>query len=329
MRAKLYPLTGKVNENYSPTKKSHHILHAYPLRLTFARIRGILKCCPKTQLPVLKASLFSTALLVLFTASCSDLPVREETGELLRIESLTVNPQQVEFTPADGAVDTTVVHTVNLTTRALSDNLAGKNISVSYLLRDAASGAVLTEGAIPVQNPVGAITTSFTFIVRTFDVSDVDVQIYVTEGSNLVSNTARTTLRYRGFQLGLPEILSITNPDTVRIPADGAPPAGFRLQAMTTHTTDQQLLDRVLVDIRDQNNNFLPGSPFQLYDDGSQNELQGGTTSGDLVAGDSTFTRLFQINSGNNPDVYTLFYHAVDNFGTSSDTLQSTMRFIR
>jgi len=277
----------------------------------------------------LKASLFFTVVLVLITASCSDLPDRDDAGELLRIETLRVSPQQVDFTAADGAVDTTVVHTIDMTTSALSSGTLPDNLSVSYLLRDAASGAVLIEGSNPLPDPVGRITTEFSYIVRTFDVTDVDVQIYVSQGDELASNTARTTLRYRGFQLGVPEIRSTTNPDTVRIPADGAQPSGFRLQALATHSTDQQLLDRVLVDIRDQNNNFLPGSPFRLYDDGSQSELQGGTTSGDLIAGDSTFTRLFQINSGNNPDVYTLFYHAVDNFGTSSDTLQSTMRFIR
>ena len=51
-----------------------------------------------------------------------------------------------------------------------------------------------------------------------------------------------------------------------------------------THSKDQQLLDRVLVDIRDQSQQLSPGSPFRLYDDGkSEASFRGGTTLRDLI----------------------------------------------
>ena len=154
---------------------------------------------------------------------------------------------------------------------------------------------------------------------NTTDFNDYRLYLYITTGDQMTSNSAQATIKVRGFALGVPEILATNNPDTVRIPASGTTP--FALLAKVTHPDGQALIDRVLVDIRDQNNNLLAGSPFRLFDDGNV----GSSNSGDAVAADSIFTRAFNIGASNNPDVYQLFYYALDTQGASSDTVQTQM----
>lgn len=276
----------------------------------------------------MKATLLPIFILAILISGCRDIPVQDQSGELINIESFTVTPQNISFTFDDGIKDSTIVLTLNAGYRLLP-NTAPDNLRFGYILRNTVNNVIITEGSFPITLGDNTVDVELPLTVRTFDSREIGLTAFFTDGSSLLSNIAIGTLTINGFQVGLPEILSVENPDTVRIPAEGQPAVSFRLKATVSHPQDSELINQVLVDIRDQNNNFLAGSPFRLFDDGGLDNIPGGGTSGDEVAGDSVYTRLFQIASGNNPDVYTLFFHATDNFGASSDTVQTTMRFIR
>lgn len=266
-----------------------------------------------------KKILYRTASLLALTAFMISCGPDESTGPIQRfsfhIESLAVHPLQVQFNPSQGVTDTTI--TFDLTgTFSTVDQSRSDNAQFAYELIRTSDGASVAFGTIPITASQTTIQQSISISTNTTDFNDYRLYIFAIRNDLVVSNTAQSLIKVRGFAIGVPEILAVSNPDTVWIPSTGANP--FALQAKATHPDGQPLIDRVLVHIRDQNNNLLSGSPFQLFDDGSQ-------SSGDMIPGDSIYTRVFSIGPGNNPDVYELSYFAIDNLGASSDTIRTTM----
>ena len=262
-------------------------------------------------------------------AACNEIPTVEQSAEVFQIKSFSLTPNDVAFTPSDGVRDTTISVQLSVDVDQSSTFASYPNALLIYELRNRSDGEVALEGTVSLSNSTSSrIETNFDLDVRTFDFREYSVSTFIGTEDALLSNTAQSSLTVTGFPVGLPEIEFVENPDTVVIPAQGQQRL-FQLKAKVSHPFDQSLINRVMVGIRDQNNNFLPGSPFRMYDDGSSFEIPEGGLSGDVVPGDSVYTRQFQLGSTNNPDVYTLFYHAIDNFGFSSDTVQSQMRFIR
>ncbi len=268
-------------------------------------------------IPEYKALFFSILIFALFIYGCGeDNPSSSEVSEPFIISQLYVTPTQINFTPSDGVKDSVVVIAVNGNVVVNVQNPVASVLNME-LIRASDSQPVAFRN-LPIQT-----TTSFeqtiTIPSNTTDFNDYRLYLYVTTADQLTSNSAQATIKVRGFALGVPEILATSNPDTVRIPSSGTTP--FALQAKVTHPDGQALIDRVFVDIRDQQNNLLSGSPFRLFDDGNV----GNSNSGDAIAADSIFTRAFNIGSSNNPDVYQLFYYALDTQGASSDTVQTQM----
>jgi len=249
--------------------------------------------------------------------SCGDdMPSSQSDKETYVITQLRVNPERIHFTPSDGVKDSVIV--INITGRIQVNT---QNPSPSDLNME----LIRASDSQPVAFRTLTLTSSTDFEQAlsipssTTDFNDYRLYLYVSTGDQLSSNSAQATIKVRGFTLGVPVVLTTSNPDTVRIPSSGSSP--FALQAKVTHPDGQTLIDRVFVDIRDRQNTLLAGSPFRLYDDGNM----GNSNSGDTVAADSIFTRVFNIGPSNNPDVYQLFYYALDTQGVSSDTIQTQM----
>lgn len=268
-------------------------------------------------IPEHKALFIIFLIKTLFLYSCGeDSPSASALSESYIISQLSVNPTQITFTPTDGVKDSVIV--INVSGSILSHTQNSESSTLNMELVRASDSQPVAFRNIAVES-TATFEQTITIPSKTTDFNDYRLYLYVTTGDRITSNSAQATIKVRGFALGVPEILATNNPDTVRIPANGTTP--FALQAKVTHPDGQALLDRVLVDIRDQNNNLLAGSPFRLFDDGNV----GGSNSGDAVAADSIFTRAFNIGSSNNPDVYQLFYYALDTQGASSDTVQTQM----
>ena len=255
----------------------------------------------------------------LFMFGCGeDVPTQPTQNITHLIESVQVSPQNITFNQDLGVKDSTI--TINIIgTYKLVTTTSVITATFRYEMTRNSDTATIRSGEFELNESNATFSASFNLETNTTDFNDYLIYIYAIREDLVVSNTAQSTVKIRGFTAGLPEILAVNNPDTVSIPSSGTTP--FALMAKATHPNGQSLIDRVLVDIRDQNDNLLAGSPFTLFDDGGT----GNSNSGDAVAADSIYTRTFNIGSSNNPDVYQLFYHAIDNLGASSDTVQSQM----
>lgn len=246
------------------------------------------------------------------------------------IERVTITPTQITFVPEDGAKDSTVSITVtaniairnNATLDDFSETLPAIDKVFVYHLSIKGSETIISTSAFSIDKQNRTISATIPLITSTFDFNDYFINIYARNSEQIISNDVQATIKVRGFSLGAPILMFAENPDTVRIPSSGTQP--FLLTAKVSHDLEMNLIDRVLVIISDQNNTVLNGSPFRLYDDGSSGNIGTGV-SGDLVANDSLYSRRFEIGPNNNPDIYTLRYFAIDNFGNSSDTVQTKM----
>lgn len=268
-------------------------------------------------IPEHKALITAILCISLFVYSCGeDTPSSQNVPEVYIITQLSVIPSQVSFSPADGVKDSVLVINVSGNIQVNTANPASSVLNMELVRASDSQTVALRNIEIDAATP---FEQSISIPSSTTDFNDYRLYLYVSTGDQLSSNSAQATIKVRGFTLGVPEILATSNPDTVRIPSSGTTP--FALQAKVTHPDGQALIDRVFVDIRDQQNNLLAGSPFRLFDDGNT----GNSNSGDAVAADSIFTRVFNIGSSNNPDVYQLFYYALDTQGASSDTVQTKM----
>lgn len=268
-------------------------------------------------IPDRKALFISTLIVSLFAFSCGDdIPSVGSDFEDFVITQFNVTPSQINFTPSDGVKDSVIVISVTGNVLVNAQNPVPSALNMELIRASDAQPVAFRNITIDSSTP---FEQTITIPSSTTDFNDYRLYVYVSTGEQLNSNSAQATIKVRGFTLGVPEILETSNPDTVRIPSSGTTP--FALQAKVTHPDGQALIDRVFVDIRDQQNNLLAGSPFRLFDDGNV----GNSNSGDAVTADSIFTRVFNIGSSNNPDVYQLFYYALDTQGASSDTVQTQM----
>jgi len=251
------------------------------------------------------------------------------------IRSAHITPALIQFTPDHGVKDTTVtvqleVEIEPISPKSLTIFGGSQPVRFTWELISRTSGDLKASGSQQI-SPLDAsilstIPSQISIDLRTFDFADYTLYAYFTDGERLYSNTLQRVISVRGFPIGTPEILSVTSPGNVFIPASGS--RTFSLTAKVKHPLDRQLIERVLVEIRDSRNILLGGAPFQLFDDGSLVSIGNGT-SGDQTAADSIYTRAFQVNSSNNPESYTLLFYALDPYGGSSDSVSSTMTFTR
>lgn len=267
-------------------------------------------------------TIFPALLLCLIVfASCKDNTTSpKQVHHTHIIKKVTITPSNIIFTEESGIIDTTV--SISISGEFEIQNMAtgttgSSSVEFLYQITRKSDGELIEDGILPSSS--GTFASIIDIPVKTVDFNDYLLFIFALSNDQLVSNTSQSTIKIRGFAVSPPIIEYAANPDTVWIPTTGEQP--FLLTARVFHPFEQSLIDRVLVNIRDMNNNLLPGSPFELFDDGGS----AANNSGDLVASDSTFSRAFRINSSNNPDNYRLFYFAIDNLGVSSDTIQTQM----
>ncbi len=160
----------------------------------------------------------------------------------------------------------------------------------------------------------------YTFTTR-FSRAQVGAYIFIafTESvmSGRVGQTARQKVTILDSRASAPQLVGVNSPDTVRIPASGT--LLIQITATATHRNGVGFIREVLA-TRTDNRSIT----FQLLDDGDRNGL-----SGDLIAGDGTFTATLQVPSTNSPAVRTFEYQAIDRNNTRSNVISRRIVFIR
>jgi hypothetical protein len=238
--------------------------------------------------------------------------------EAPRLTNFRILPDRVDFDRGIGAVDTTLIIQLSVDLGEGFSSSAPPN----YKMIDNSNGAVIRESTFSQFNEA---TRRWSHIVSlattTTVVKDYTIHAWISSENETILSKAQGTFSIFGFSTSPPEILWVDNPDSVRIPDAGT--VDFSFFANVVHPDGQSNISEVLLALSDGSGNALTGSPFEMFDDGRLED------SGDLVAGDSVFTRRFSIGPGNQPDNLTVRYYALDRFGVSSDTLTSSLTIWR
>ncbi len=252
-------------------------------------------------------------LVFVLLVSCNDNPVinKIQTQNTL-FSQVSIAPQDI-YLKNTGSSDTTV--TVNLSVVVQDPSLLkGKPL---YSIKDVQSGQSAGGGSLSTYDS-SSKTYSGSFDLQLNPTSNVEFQvtIYGMDQNGRITNSFVGTVHASGQKGKPPVIIYAANPDTVHIPVSGT--VTFDFKAKVTDPDGQNNIDYVKLDLqKDGTQSF---STFQMYDDGSVTNLNG-SSSGDAVAGDSVYTRRFQIDSNTGQNTFTIKYYSRDKNGLGSDTL--------
>lgn len=130
---------------------------------------------------------------------------------------------------------------------------------------------------------------------------------------NKLGDRGQQTILVDGFPAEPPVVEEVDHPEEIQIPDSGEDQ--FVIAARVTHPYGSDNIQRVELDIYDEDDVQLGGEPFQLN---PQDEL-----------GDDWYAAGFPIDQDNVPEVYRLEFYATDIAGGVSDTLTSQMEFVR
>jgi len=224
------------------------------------------------------------------------------------IVEFDISPSRVNFTPADGVRDTTV----NIQFSGRTSNHIQEQ-SVILVINRRNSGELFREEELAITSDG---TFDFELDVETNTTFFNDFEVFTRlSGDN--SAYAEGKVSIQGFSEFAPEILEINNPESVQLPSSGESARSVSFRAKVSDVEGLVSIEGVYLRLISRSTGELSGSPFRLYDNGS---------NGDLAPNDSLFTRVFQFNSGNNSDFYDVEYFAIDRGGLISDTLRTTFR---
>ncbi len=271
---------------------------------------------PKEILPLKNIFIYTVSVLFVglgFIACDSTTSPRDLTQEAPSISELELSPKSVEFTKEeDGSSSDT---TINIKIQVQAENLSEDDI-LQYVFSLKNSEENLLEGQLETTDSSPYTHSANVEIeTSTTSIEDYVVNVFFNNESG-AGNYAQTSFSIVGFSNDPPEILDTENPDEVQIPSNGI--TSIQFKAKVTDVDGQNNIQGVFMRLISQSTGEVPGSPFQLFDDGQN--------SGDETAQDSVFTLSLEIDSNNNPDLYDLEYYAIDKGDLVSDTVKSTLR---
>jgi hypothetical protein len=251
-------------------------------------------------------------LLLGITACDSDAPTTNVLPDNIQVESVTVDPDTLDFLslPFTASSDTTITLNYDITLSGLTSGSYRLKTQLVSQLRDsvvASSSASISSSDQPLTSVDGTLELSAS--TRLTDHYTLTFGIEAEYGAGTWAELSIPQLAEPGTP---PEILDYNVPSPVSIPAVGSKEIPFT--AKVTDEEGQISLQSVRLDILTTNGQLVGDSPYAMKDDGS-------TDSGDETAQDSVYTVTFSINSDNQPAEYRVRIYAFDHTGLSSDTV--------
>lgn len=220
-------------------------------------------------------------------------------------------PANVVFSPENGFKDTTL--TISVEARFQNYDALDDPLVVVFSK---------TENKITAQLPLEIIDSQTNTYSASFEIQTTTTSIENYMVNVIYSHKAglyiQKELSIKGFSNSRPQLISVNNPASVSRPTSGTKPVIFTAKA--TDADGQNTLEGVYMRLISQVSGEVSASPFTMYDDG--------TTAGDAIANDSTFTLALQINPANQLETYNIHYYAVDKGGLISDTLKTTFSIV-
>lgn len=267
--------------------------------------------------PVRAAAVFLMLLAALMLLNaCEDPPGSADVSPSnTSLRSISVTPDSIITDPEDGIVDRN--HNIVVEVRTMPDATPE---GPRYSVVRGTAGESFREGQLrPAEGEDGLLEASFTISLPSNTFETFTIYAFDAGEGGQLSNTLSTRLELIGFTTEPPQLLSFDHPESVAIPETGVQP--IRFESKVVHPQGQENINQVVLELFDSSGARVGTGPFEMFDDGDIDD------SGDLVAGDSVYTRTFSINPDNVADVYDVFSYATDRQGLVSDTLFSTITF--
>jgi hypothetical protein len=262
----------------------------------------------------------SAALLFMF--SCDSLPEASSIPESGIALSRIIADDTLSFENANAIKDTTIY--LPLIVEVADPELLQHAPVVS--LYEKFGFQVVSSDTLKVFDPsTNQYSGTVDFRVSTGINAEAELVASATMPSGNPTNFLRKSFYVKGFSLDPPVVVQIISPDTVRLPSSGS--ISFSIVAEVTHPENRSFIKTVTVELNSASTGSL--GIFQLFDDGSLSSIPEGGTSGDTIANDGFFTRIFVLSASNNPDFVTLIVKALDTVDQESNTLTKTLIITR
>jgi hypothetical protein len=220
------------------------------------------------------------------------------------LSNLHITPSALTFTEEDGVRDTLVTFEVSVRSRRPDD------YTLVAVLASAEDRTLIDSDTLLLSStrPPSFYRGSLAAALQTTDQRNLVLYVYVSGSPSGISNRVESVIKVRGTSSGFPLVLRSDHPDTVFIPSPGNTTT-FSINADVSHSVSLALIDRVWLELIDQDNRNLYRNTMDEADSGSDEFRR--------------FTEGFSLDSGNNPDSISVRIYAEDIAGTVSDTLRS------
>ncbi len=235
------------------------------------------------------------------------------------VSNFEIAPTKIEFDPAvDVQKDTTITFLLQVDAFDLkSDSRPMYYIFIDNEEEPSFSGefTLLENSASTYTATANVLTTTYNFIKYKVLITPGDI-----ETSN--GNYIQSVITQVGLTSNAPEIIETNAPITVTIPNDDEVKLLY-FTAKVIDTDGQSNIENVFLNFRNANGSMLSPQPFIMLDDGKFE------VSGDQIAKDSVFTKVFSVDKNNTPNNRTALYWAIDKTGLSSDTLEVPFNIVK
>jgi len=254
---------------------------------------------------ILKTSVLNPFLIlfsVVLLHGCADLTPAERITPV-RIGSISLTPPLLDFSQQTSSSDTSVTITLELLLKEPADR--------ALMLAVSRNQTIFVSRPLPPFED-NRYRTTLPLNLNTLQSDSYLFSVY--DPLTTESDDARAELRVTGITLSPPVLLSVSNPDTVKIPDSGT--QQMRFEARAAHPQGLSFLSRVDLFLIDQEGIRL-GDLFEL------------TAVPDQTEPDSRlYTTVLEINENNQPDRVDVFYFATGVDGQRSDTLRTVLNIV-
>ena len=249
---------------------------------------------------------------LIFALSCDSTVAPDDFDEHEPyVQDLSVNPGQIIFNAQqDGQKDTTVVLSLSVN----GFNFEGDSLPYYSIFLDdenlpSIQGAFNKSSVLANTFEANVSILTSTIVFKTYTV----LATPTLNGNN--KNYAQSVISQTGVPINAPQILEVNNPDTLVRPQSGSITAFFT--SKVADIDGQNNLEKVFIRIIDREVGEVQGSPFEMFDDGINNE--------DQIANDSVFTFSLPVTPTNNrPNRdFDIEYFAKDKSGLTTDTVKT------
>lgn len=264
-----------------------------------------------------RATLVAATAVLPFLAGCDTAPGPEAPGSGPVVSELRYDPPSIVVsTLPDGSVSGGKV-TVPFSLSVRASDPDGDLAQVSWVLRGPDAGtAPVASGDLAVQTG-GRFGTTTTLSLPVAVTGRYTVVVFASDRVGRLSNETRGSLDLLA-EGNPPVIVSVDMPERVTRPAAGGAPVVVRIVATVSDPDGAANVLRVQTLVNGR-------SSLLLCDDGSQGACNGGTASGDAVAGDARYTLTLQVEATNAPGANTFEFTAVDRSGLVSAPVARTI----